>query len=60
MNWYNLTYHRNSQRSAKGPEDPSLELMHRCRHDASSVGVHLYIYGELLLGDFLVAENSPF
>ncbi|PWA90630.1 serine/threonine protein phosphatase, BSU1 [Artemisia annua] len=53
-----------AQRSAKGPEDPSLELMRRCRHAASSVGVRLYIYGglrgELLLGDFLVAENSPF
>lgn len=28
-------------------EDPSLELMRRCRHAASSVGVRLYIYGGL-------------
>ncbi|KVH94458.1 Kelch-type beta propeller [Cynara cardunculus var. scolymus] len=45
-------------------EDPSLELMRRCRHAASSVGVRLYIYGglrgEILLDDFLIAENSPF
>ncbi|KAI7730984.1 hypothetical protein M8C21_030836, partial [Ambrosia artemisiifolia] len=45
-------------------EDPSLELMCRCRHAAASVGVRLYVYGglrgEVLLGDFLVAENSPF
>ncbi|MFS7975956.1 putative protein-serine/threonine phosphatase [Helianthus anomalus] len=45
-------------------EDPSLELMRRCRHAAASVGVRLYVYGglrgEVLLGDFLVAENAPF
>ncbi|KAK9067652.1 hypothetical protein SSX86_011763 [Deinandra increscens subsp. villosa] len=45
-------------------EDPSLELMRRCRHAAASVGVRLYVYGglrgEILLGDFLIAENSPF
>ncbi|XP_023749558.1 serine/threonine-protein phosphatase BSL1 [Lactuca sativa] len=45
-------------------EDESLELMRRCRHATSSVGSRLYVYGglrgDLLLGDFLVAENSPF
>ncbi|CAI9288643.1 unnamed protein product [Lactuca saligna] len=43
-------------------EDPALELMRRCRHAASSVGVRIYIYGglrgDVLLDDFLVAENS--
>ncbi|XP_023738466.1 serine/threonine-protein phosphatase BSL1 isoform X2 [Lactuca sativa] len=45
-------------------EDPSLEVMRRCRHAASAVGVRLYIYGglrgEILLDDFLIAENSPY
>ncbi|CAH1417617.1 unnamed protein product [Lactuca virosa] len=43
-------------------EDPALELMRRCRHAASSVGVRIYIYGglrgDVLLDDFLIAENS--
>ncbi|CAL1388946.1 unnamed protein product [Linum trigynum] len=53
-----------SSKSGRGlaEYDPSLELMRRCRHAAASVGVRLYIYGglkgDLLLGDFLVAENS--
>ncbi|XP_076883046.1 serine/threonine-protein phosphatase BSL1-like isoform X2 [Bidens hawaiensis] len=52
-------------RGNKGQTDePSLELMRRCRHAAASVGARLYVYGglrgEVLLGDFLVAENSPF
>ncbi|KAL8232829.1 hypothetical protein R6Q57_002607 [Mikania cordata] len=52
-------------RGVKGQtEEPSLELMRRCRHAAASVGVRLYVYGglrgEVLLGDFLIAENSPF
>ncbi|XP_071701460.1 serine/threonine-protein phosphatase BSL1-like [Rutidosis leptorrhynchoides] len=45
-------------------EDPSLELMRRCRHATSSVDSRIYVYGglrgDVLLGDFLVAENSPF
>ncbi|GAB2213529.1 hypothetical protein Droror1_Dr00017837 [Drosera rotundifolia] len=44
--------------------DPSLELMRRCRHAAASVGARIYIYGglrgDVLLGDLLCAENSPF
>lgn len=53
-----------SSRSNKGRDhDPSLELMRRCRHAAAAVGVQVYIYGglrgDLLLGDFLVAENAP-
>ncbi|XP_078161947.1 BRI1 suppressor 1 (BSU1)-like 1 isoform X1 [Carex rostrata] len=44
--------------------DPSLELLRRCRHAAASVGSQVFIHGglkgDLLLGDFLVAENSPF
>ncbi|CAL1390356.1 unnamed protein product [Linum trigynum] len=53
-----------SSKSGRGPaeHDPSLELMRRCRHAAASVGVRLYVYGglkgDLLLDDFLVAENS--
>ncbi|XP_061372098.1 serine/threonine-protein phosphatase BSL1 isoform X2 [Gastrolobium bilobum] len=54
-----------SSRSNKGHDsDPSLELMRRCRHAAAAVGVHIYIYGglrgDILLDDFLVAENSPY
>nr|XP_043620256.1 serine/threonine-protein phosphatase BSL1-like [Erigeron canadensis] len=45
-------------------EDPSLEIMRRCRHSMSSIGSRLYVYGglrgDVLLDDFLVAENSPF
>ncbi|XP_073066136.1 serine/threonine-protein phosphatase BSL1-like isoform X3 [Primulina eburnea] len=44
--------------------DPSLETMRRCRHAAASVGVRIYIYGglkgDVLLDDFVVAENSHF
>ncbi|KAG6571435.1 Serine/threonine-protein phosphatase BSL1, partial [Cucurbita argyrosperma subsp. argyrosperma] len=55
-----------SSRANKGhPDyDSSLELMRRCRHAAASVGVRIYIYGglrgDMLLDDFLVAENSSF
>ncbi|KAG8485288.1 hypothetical protein CXB51_021300 [Gossypium anomalum] len=55
-----------SSRNTKGhvEYDPSLELMRRCRHASASVGVRIYIYGglrgDMLLDDFLVAENSPF
>ncbi|KAJ7977479.1 Serine/threonine-protein phosphatase [Quillaja saponaria] len=55
-----------TSRSAKGHTeyDPASELMRRCRHAAASVGVRIYICGglrgDILLGDFLVAENSPF
>ncbi|XP_024974130.1 serine/threonine-protein phosphatase BSL1-like isoform X2 [Cynara cardunculus var. scolymus] len=53
-----------STRNSKGQaEDPSLELMRRCRHAASSIGTRLYVYGglrgDMLLDDFLIAENSP-
>ncbi|KAL4588222.1 hypothetical protein LXL04_001104 [Taraxacum kok-saghyz] len=44
-------------------EDPSLELMRRCRHAASSVGSIVYVYGglrgDVLLDDFIIAENPP-
>ncbi|KAK6940892.1 hypothetical protein RJ641_030423 [Dillenia turbinata] len=55
-----------SSRSPKGHTeyDPSLELMRRCRHASASVGLRIYVYGglkgDMLLDDFLVAENSPF
>ncbi|KAK7845163.1 serine/threonine-protein phosphatase bsl1 [Quercus suber] len=55
-----------SSRPSKGLTefDPNLELMRRCRHAAASVGGRIYIYGglkgDILLDDFLVAENSPF
>ncbi|KAL6968395.1 Serine/threonine-protein phosphatase bsl1 [Sarracenia purpurea var. burkii] len=54
-----------SSRTSKGQteHDHSLELMRRCRHAAASVGARIYIYGglkgDILLDDFLVAENSP-
>ncbi|KAI4349581.1 hypothetical protein L6164_010154 [Bauhinia variegata] len=55
-----------SSRTSKGRNDydPSLELMRRCRHAAAAVGVRIYIHGglkgDILLDDFLVAENSPY
>lgn len=55
-----------SSRTGKGQNDydPPLELMRRCRHAAASLGVRIYIYGglkgDILLDDFLVAENSSF
>ncbi|XP_047334395.1 serine/threonine-protein phosphatase BSL1-like [Impatiens glandulifera] len=53
----------NSLQGSKGQpdQDPSLELMRRCRHAAASVGVRIYVYGglrgDVLLGDLVVAEN---
>ncbi|KAH0938901.1 hypothetical protein HID58_006362 [Brassica napus] len=45
-------------------QDPSFELMRRCRHGAASVGIRIYVHGglrgDVLLDDFLVAENSTF
>ncbi|XP_072996998.1 serine/threonine-protein phosphatase BSL1 homolog [Typha latifolia] len=42
--------------------DTSLELLRRCRHASASVGSQIYVYGglkgDILLGDFLVADNS--
>ncbi|XP_043817399.1 serine/threonine-protein phosphatase BSL1-like isoform X2 [Manihot esculenta] len=55
-----------SPKTSKGhtESDPALELMRRCRHASASVGVRIYVYGglrgDVLLDDFLVAENSPF
>ncbi|XP_042463963.1 serine/threonine-protein phosphatase BSL1 homolog [Zingiber officinale] len=44
--------------------DSSLELLRRCRHASASVGTQVYVYGglrgDVLLDDFLVAENSTF
>nr|GEW19080.1 serine/threonine-protein phosphatase BSL1-like isoform X1 [Tanacetum cinerariifolium] len=52
-----------SSNSKSQINDPSLELMRRCRHAAASIGVHVYIYGglrgDVLLDDFLIAENLP-
>ncbi|XP_074358313.1 serine/threonine-protein phosphatase BSL1-like isoform X2 [Apium graveolens] len=53
-----------SSSTNKGAEhDPSLELLRRCRHTAASVDTQVYIHGglrgDLVLDDFLVAENSP-
>ncbi|GLT42543.1 hypothetical protein SLA2020_165360 [Shorea laevis] len=54
-----------SSRTSKGrgEHDASLELMRRCRHASASVGVRIYIHGglrgDIVLDDFLLAENSP-
>uniref|UniRef100_A0A0D9WCP8 Serine/threonine-protein phosphatase n=1 Tax=Leersia perrieri TaxID=77586 RepID=A0A0D9WCP8_9ORYZ len=44
--------------------DASSDLLRRCRHAAASVGTQIYIYGglrgDILLDDFLVADNAPF
>lgn len=34
-------------RKSSNDHDPSLELLRRCRHAASSVGTQIYIYGGL-------------
>ncbi|KAL1827399.1 hypothetical protein ACET3Z_005811 [Daucus carota] len=43
--------------------DPALEILRRCRHTAASVDTQVYIHGglrgDLVLDDFLIAENSP-
>uniref|UniRef100_A0A0E0DLW1 Serine/threonine-protein phosphatase n=1 Tax=Oryza meridionalis TaxID=40149 RepID=A0A0E0DLW1_9ORYZ len=43
--------------------DASSDLLRRCRHAAASVGTQIYIYGglrgDILLDDFLVADNAP-
>ncbi|KAJ6802742.1 serine/threonine-protein phosphatase BSL1-like protein [Iris pallida] len=55
-----------SSRSQKSSNDgdTSLDLLRRCRHASASVGSQIYIYGglkgDILLDDFLVADNSPF
>ncbi|VAH14235.1 unnamed protein product [Triticum turgidum subsp. durum] len=51
--------------SARSNEhDASSDLLRRCRHAAASVGSQIYIYGglrgDILLDDFLIAENAPF
>ncbi|OAY49620.1 serine/threonine-protein phosphatase BSL1 [Manihot esculenta] len=52
-----------SPKTSKGhsDNDPSLELMRRCRHASASVGVRIYVYGglrgDVLLDDFLAAES---
>ncbi|KAG0470179.1 hypothetical protein HPP92_016879 [Vanilla planifolia] len=55
-----------SSRSQKATydHDPSLELMRRCRHASAAVGSQIYSHGglrgDMLLDDFLVADNSPY
>ncbi|GKD35022.1 hypothetical protein Tco_1250531, partial [Tanacetum coccineum] len=53
-----------SHSSNEQTEDPSLELMRRCQHATPSIGSCVYVYGgvrgDLLLDDFVVAENSSF
>ncbi|KAJ1688576.1 hypothetical protein LUZ63_019966 [Rhynchospora breviuscula] len=52
-----------SRKKPSSDPDPNLELLRRCRHAAASVGSQIFIYGglkgDVLLEDFLVAENSP-
>ncbi|KAJ6848512.1 serine/threonine-protein phosphatase BSL1-like protein [Iris pallida] len=58
-----VTASSRSQKSSND-HDTSLELLRRCRHASASVGSQIYIYGglkgDILLDDFLVADNSPF
>lgn len=50
-----------SARTSKGlADDPSLELMRRCRHAAASVGVRIYIYGGLRGGKGVKALENNF
>lgn len=59
-----VTTSSRSHKSSPNDHDPSLELLRRCRHAAASVESQIYIYGglkgDILLDDFLVAENTPF
>ncbi|KAL8100880.1 hypothetical protein AgCh_032942 [Apium graveolens] len=52
-----------SRTKGQADQDPSLELLRRCRHAAASVDTQVYVYGglrgDLVLDDFLIAENSP-
>ncbi|KAJ6816317.1 serine/threonine-protein phosphatase BSL1-like protein [Iris pallida] len=58
-----VTTSSRSQKSSND-RDNSLDLLRRCRHASASVGSQIYIYGglkgDILLDDFLVADNSPF
>jgi protein phosphatase len=64
--WLDRNGQVTSARGSKGQidQDPSFELMRRCRHGAASVGIRIYVHGglrgDVLLDDFLVAENSTF
>lgn len=59
-----VTASSRSHKSSPNDRDPSVELLRRCRHAAASVGSQIYIHGglkgDILLDDFLVAENAPF
>lgn len=47
-----------SPKTSKGhsDNDPSLELMRRCRHASASVGVRIYVYGGLRGGNDFITK----
>ncbi|KAJ3669648.1 hypothetical protein LUZ60_011598 [Juncus effusus] len=54
-----------SRNKPSNDPDPALELLRRCRHAVASVSSQIFLFGgllkgDMLLDDFLVAENSPF
>ncbi|XP_020254748.1 LOW QUALITY PROTEIN: serine/threonine-protein phosphatase BSL1 homolog [Asparagus officinalis] len=59
-----VTTSSRSNKSSANDRDASFELLRRCRHAVASVGSQIYVHGglrgDILLDDFLVAENAPF
>lgn len=51
--WLDRNGQVTSARGSKGQidQDPSLELMRRCRHGAASVGIRIYVHGGLRGGN---------
>lgn len=57
--WLDRNGQVTSARGSKGQidQDPSFELMRRCRHGAASVGIRIYVHGGLRGGR---PDNIPF
>lgn len=53
--WLDRNGQVTSARGTKGQidQDPSFELMRRCRHGAASVGIRIYVHGGLRGGTFV-------
>ena len=51
--WLDRNGQVTSARGSKGQvdQDPSFELMRRCRHGAASVGIRIYVHGGLRGGN---------
>lgn len=65
--WLDRNGQVTSARGSKGQidQDPSFELMRRCRHGAASVGIRIYVHGGLRGGNpvffcfcFLITQDA--